>query len=181
MRLQHPLSARRTGGFSLIEVLIALVILSVGLLGIAAMVAVSMKSKYSSYQRSQASALAYGILDRMRANRAPAAASMYDVAVGNTVGNALTSQSISGPPSGDCTGTSANCNTSQIAALDLAQWKAELANTLTSGDGSISTASLSQMTQVIIKVQWNDSRADQATGAPSSATALTTFELDTGL
>lgn len=181
MTLQHPLPARRARGFSLIEVLISLVILSVGLLGIAAMVAVSMKSKYSSYQRSQASALAYAILDRMRANRAPAASSDYDVAIGATVGKALTSQSITGPPTGDCTGTSANCSTSQIAALDLAQWKAELANTLTSGDGSIATASLSQMTQVIIKVQWNDSRADQATGAPSSATAITTFELDTGL
>ena len=181
MRPQHPLPARRAGGFSLIEVLIALVILSVGLLGIAAMVGVSMKAKYSSYQRSQASVLAYAILDRMRANRAPAATSMYDVAVGQTVGNALTAQSISGPPAGDCTVVATPCSTSQIAALDLAQWKAELANTLTSGDGSIATVSLNQMTQVVIKVRWNDSRADQATGAPSSATAITTFELDTGL
>ncbi len=45
---------RRIAGFSLIEVLIALVILSIGLLGIAAMVSESLKSKDSSYYRTQA-------------------------------------------------------------------------------------------------------------------------------
>ena len=69
---------RRIAGFSLIEVLIALVILSVGLLGIAAMVSESLKSKDSSYYHTQALNMANGILDRMRANRPTAISNGYD-------------------------------------------------------------------------------------------------------
>ncbi|HEV2333231.1 MAG TPA: type IV pilus modification protein PilV [Gammaproteobacteria bacterium] len=166
-------SPGRSGGFSLIEVLISLVILSVGLLGIAAMVSVSLKSKESSYYRSQATALSYAILDRMRANRAPASTSAYDVAIGQTLGNNLTGQSIT-VPTGDCTAITSPCNNDQIAALDLTQWKFDLANTLPSGDGSISTVTWNSTTQVTITVQWNDKRATQSveTGAATYGTSV---------
>lgn len=180
--------SKRSAGFSLIEVLIALVILSVGLLGIAAMVSVSLKSKESSYYRSQATALSYAILDRMRANRAPASTSAYDVAIGQTLGNNLTGQSIT-VPTGDCTDLTSPCNNDQIAALDLTQWKSDLAATLPSGDGSISTVTWNSMTQVTITVQWNDKRATQSveTGAATYGTsaapvaATLSFSVVTGL
>ena len=188
MQATYPRSLRQSAGFSLIEVLISLVILSVGLLGIAAMVSVSLKSKDSSYYRSQATALSYAILDRMRANRAPASTSDYDVAIGQTLGNTLAGQSIT-VPTGDCIGISAACNSSQIAALDLTQWKSDLANTLPSGDGSIATVTWNSMTQVTIIVQWSDARATQSveSGTPSSGTsaapaaATLSFSVITGL
>ena len=63
------LSARRSaGGMTLVEVLVTLVIISVGLLGLAALQLTSLKGNQEAYARSQASALAGFILDRMRAN-----------------------------------------------------------------------------------------------------------------
>lgn len=66
-------SAQRTGrrrqsGFTLIEVLVTLVLVSVGLLGIAALQLTTLQGNQESYVRSQASVLAGDILDRIRAN-----------------------------------------------------------------------------------------------------------------
>jgi type IV pilus assembly protein PilV len=58
----------RQSGFSLIEILIAIVIASIGLLGLASMQATGLKNNQSAYQRSQATVLAYDYADRMRAN-----------------------------------------------------------------------------------------------------------------
>src|SRR5690606_37316619 len=59
----------RGGGFTLIEVLIALVVMSVGLLGLASLQTNTLAFNRDAYLRSQATALAYDIIDRMRANR----------------------------------------------------------------------------------------------------------------
>lgn len=56
-------------GASLLEVLIAVVIISIGLLGLAGLQTSSIKSNHSSYLRSQATILAYDLSDRMRASR----------------------------------------------------------------------------------------------------------------
>lgn len=59
----------RTQGFTLIEVMVAVVILAIGLLGMATLMTQSMQSSESAYSRSQAGVLAYDILDRMRSNK----------------------------------------------------------------------------------------------------------------
>lgn len=56
-------------GTTLLEVLVSIVILSVGLLGYAGLQTLSMKNNTSAFQRSQATILSYDIIDRMRANR----------------------------------------------------------------------------------------------------------------
>ena len=65
-------------GFTIVEVLVSLVILSIGLLGIAKLVLYSAHSNDSAYLRSQATQLAYEILDNMRANPTAAAAGNYN-------------------------------------------------------------------------------------------------------
>ncbi len=59
---------QRQYGFSLLEVLIALLVLSIGLLGLAGLQTLGLKFNMQSYQRTQAALLAYDIVDRMRAN-----------------------------------------------------------------------------------------------------------------
>ncbi len=59
---------RRPRGFTLLEVLIALLIFSLGLLGLAGLMVVSVKTNQSAYLRTQASFLAQSMADRMRAN-----------------------------------------------------------------------------------------------------------------
>lgn len=169
------LSPRRIAGFSLIEVLIALVILSVGLLGIAAMVSVSLKAKDSSYMQTQATSLAQGILDRMRANHGAAETGNY---------NTNYSSSYTAPA---CVGAAvAPCTAAQMATFDLADWKANIANTLpkfssgTSAQGKITTVAVAQLTQVTISIRWNDQRANAAvssstSSAPAAATATVTI------
>jgi type IV pilus assembly protein PilV len=98
---------------TLVEVLVALVVLSVGLLGIAALQMTSLRNNLGAHLRSQATVLAYDITDRMRANRTQANNNAYVIAF-----------------SAAATGTTLN-------ALDLQAWKTALAATLPSGDGQI--------------------------------------------
>lgn len=122
-------------GFSLLEILITLVIISFGLLGIAGVIVNSLKNNQSSYSRSQASLLANDIIDRMRANRTTAETSPYPYNL-----------TISGTPSG-----------SGVVLNDLTEWRASLASAMPSGTGSVSLDGTTK--KVTIVVQWNDSRA----------------------
>lgn len=98
-------------GFTLIEVLIAVVILAGGLLGLAGLQATTLKNNQSAYLRSQATQIAYDMSDRMRSNRAGVTANNYnDKAATNN----------------DCVANS--CTPAQMAGYDLAQWNAQLTN-----------------------------------------------------
>lgn len=119
----------RSRGFSLLEMLVALLILSFGLLGIAGLQATSLRNNTAAYQRTQANFLAYDMVDRMRANRTAAVDGNYDIALEAT-------------PAG-----------TSVAALDLIAWKAQLETALTSGDGSVACDANAICT---IVVQWNE-------------------------
>lgn len=121
---------RRMQGFTLLEVLVAMVVLSIGLLGLAGLMASSLKNSHSAYQRTQATWLAYDALDRMRANRQVALAGGYNLALGATPGG------------------------SGMAATDLSQWNTALGDTLPAGQGSIAVNGGA----VTVIVQWNDTR-----------------------
>jgi type IV pilus assembly protein PilV len=66
--INRHLRRRHASGFSLLEVLITIVIVSVGLLGMAALQGFSLKANQSANSRTKATALAYMIIDRMRAH-----------------------------------------------------------------------------------------------------------------
>ena len=133
---------KRQQGFSLLEVLITMLIVSFGLLGIAGIIITSLKNNQSSSARSQASLMVNDIVDRMRANRSSAEASPspYNLA-------------LTAAPSG--TG---------IAIDDLTEWRAALATSLPSGGGSVAVDDATK--KVTVTVQWNDSHgtADTAHG-----------------
>jgi type IV pilus assembly protein PilV len=126
--------ARRAAGFTLIEALVALLALSIGLLGIAGLQLTGLRSNLSSSYRSQATYLSYDIIDRMRANRSPAALALYD----NTGYGAV--PSVGGLPE-----------------QDLTEWKAALAATLPLGDGSVDVTDAARR-EVTITVRWDDAR-----------------------
>ena len=76
---------RRQRGVSLIEVLVSTLILAIGLVGVAGLQAFALKNNQSAQMRSQASALAYDLADRMRGNVAAANAGMYDPATASAL------------------------------------------------------------------------------------------------
>lgn len=65
---QFTLQPSKQGGSSLIEVLVTVIVLAIGMLGLATMQNTSLKLSYDSYLRSQANFLAYDLIDRIRAN-----------------------------------------------------------------------------------------------------------------
>ena len=99
-------------GFTLIEILVALVILSVGLLGVASLQVQCLRNNQSAYLRSQATLLAYDMADRMRTNSASAIAGSYnDFDTKGTV-----------PSDPDCTSSNTGCSAAAQSDTDKFEW-----------------------------------------------------------
>lgn len=148
----------RSRGFTLIEVMVALVVLAVGLLGMASLMVRSQQSNEGAYSRSQASILAYDIVERMRANK--------------VLANPLETRKVSYAAQNDAYALSAlpTCATpaggqqaagSAQAAQDLAQWcqmvRASLPNVDSANTSIVRTAGSNLYT---ITIQWQDATAD---------------------
>lgn len=71
-------SLRRQSGATLIEVLVSVVVLAIGLLGAAALQSSALRNNQSSYERTQMTVLAQGMLDAMRNNLAGVDAASYE-------------------------------------------------------------------------------------------------------
>ncbi len=147
----------RSHGFSMIEVLVTLLVLSIGLLGLAAMQAKSVKNTHSAYLRSQATYLAYDMLDRMRANMA----NINGYAGIDTNANTYTDPG--------CIGT--GCTPSEVTTYDAAEWADNLGSQLPVGLGSI-VASAAGNNRFTITVTWDD---------PASTTGTGTFVMESQL
>lgn len=166
---RYPNHYRPFAGFTLVEVLVALVVLSIGLLGVAKLSLSSVQSNGSSYLRGQASALIQEMIDDMRANRTQAVAGLYQINFGAAAPN----------PGTDCSQVT-SCSVSTLTAYDLYMWKQRLSTAfpggaLPAGDGQIVIAStvVNGQTETLatIAVEWNDSVAQCGLGA-SCATPL---------
>jgi len=157
------ISYKDNQGFSLFEVLIALLILSVGLLGLANLQGQSISSSYNAHLRTQATTLAQSMVDRMRANRE------YARSAGN---NYVTGFSDSPPlVSVDCSVSS--CSPAEMALFDVNEWKCDLRKydnnalcsglgtqtTLPSGAGSVSAPD-AVTGQTTVTVSWTDTNGD---------------------
>jgi type IV pilus assembly protein PilV len=167
MNIQHAANGRaHVKGFTLIEVMVSLVILSMGLLGVAKLVLFSAHSNDSAYLRSQATDLAYAILDDMRGNRAIAMAQGYDVPI-NTAPAAP----------GSCVGT--GCAPGALATYDVNTWLSRLALALPSGTGSVTTTTTVAPpvgTTAAITVQWDDSSAQSVFSTAAGTQMSITLE-----
>ncbi len=153
--------ARRTDGFTIVEVLISLLILSVGLMGLATLQVVGLQNTQGGAQRAQAAFLAYDITDRMRTNPAAVTAGSYNLAA-PVVNTALQGMGGMGAPNPapivmvDCFGAAANCTSAQMAAHDLGQWQTQLGAYLNNGTGAIATVDNITTTLVTVTIQWAD-------------------------
>ena len=118
-----PRSARvhgRQRGVSIVEALVALVVLSVGMLGIAGMFLESVRSNRTALVRTTAIQLANDMADRIRSNRG-----------GRTDYNLATSEDPTTKAPQDC--SIIECTPTQLAKYDLSQWYTAVQNTLPKG------------------------------------------------
>jgi type IV pilus assembly protein PilV len=143
---------RRQAGFTLIEVLIALLVLSIGLLGLAFLQGQGVKFNTDAYNRSQASLLAYDIMDRMRANRSAVGKDHYDASTQSKAA-AAKARDCSGGASCNC--YSSVCSITNLARFDLAEWYALQAATLPPDSSNLSTITRSG-TEVTVVMRWKE-------------------------
>ncbi|AXK40921.1 type IV pilus modification protein PilV [Crenobacter cavernae] len=125
-----PLRAK-TRGSTMMEILVAILVLGLGLLGFAGLHARSLANTHSAYLRSQATILTHDAVERMRVNRAAAKKGSYNTVIGSV-------------PAGG-----------SVAGDDLAEWKQNLGQALPGGDGSITVDGNSAVT---ITLRWNERR-----------------------
>lgn len=124
-----------SGGFSLVEVLITMLVLGIGLLGLAALQTLSLKHNHNALLRTQATVFAYNILDRMRAQQGQI--SQYGSSLDVTVA--------CDPAFSGSGGTRAE--------QDLAEWRNLLACHMLDGAGAITIAGNQQVT---VTICWNE-------------------------
>jgi len=120
-------AGRHQRGFSLLEMLVALVVFSIGLLAVAGLQTVSKQANYEGLQRTTASQIANGLLEEMRMNGD--AINVYRVA-----GN-IGSSSFGNEPAPSCQ-TGSECNSAQKAAHDLWFWEQVLDGNLETNGGA---------------------------------------------
>lgn len=135
---------KRQRGFSLVEVLIALVVMSVGMLGIAGLYVQGMQAGRTSMLRHHAVTLAGDIADRIRAN--PTAAGAYDHRA-NATGT-----------DNSCVSGGISCTPAQMAANDIFVWQAQADATLPAGDVDVTfNAALGGVPNTyVILVTWTE-------------------------
>ena len=116
---------RLDGGFTLLEVLVATVVLSVGMLSLAGLQVIGLRTGHSSYLRTQATIQSYDIIDRVRANEG-----------GVEHYNKPTQAGSAGTEDTNCE-TVNGCDTASMAAHDLFRWNEAIADVLPGGVGVV--------------------------------------------
>jgi len=145
----------KDSGFTLLEVLIALLVLAIGLLGLAALQTTGLRANQMASMRTLATQLAYDMTDRMRANEVGIAANQYVIATGETPTD---------PPV-------------TRADIDLTEWRAQVAR-LPGGLSSITQLAGPPITHEIT-VYWDEERKGATLGScpPADNTELRCLRL----
>lgn len=143
-RSPRTASRRAQRGVGMIEVLVAVLVLAIGLLGIAAMQAAALRNSQSSLERSTATVLAYSMFDAMRANANLARLGGYNMGLTCNV-----------PGGGD------------LAANDRSAWMTRVQQSLgATACGQIQCAA----DQCTVTIRWDDSRGAGGTTTQTFAT-----------
>lgn len=155
----------RQAGFSMIELLVAIVVLALGLLGFALLQTMSLRFAQSANYRTQATNLAYDLLDQMRANRFQAAWYSGTAGANFTDGEAVRAACVDDDwphPVGTVT-----------VAQSIERWQCQVVDTL----GPSANATITHVNGVVqVSISWGDQRWDRNT-----PDAETTFQLTSRL
>ncbi len=141
----------RESGFSMIETLIAVIVVAIGLLGIAGLQLTSNAHSEASLQRSHAATLARELFERMRLNYDEAKAGNYD---------------ISALPSIDtnCRGDTTDCTGTQLMEHDLRVWSRGVNKNLPNGTAVVTTGADNGQdpVDITITITWDQSRGQRS-------------------
>lgn len=134
----------RARGFSLVEVLVAMIVIAVGMLGVAVLYVEGMKAGRTSIYRTSAVNLVADLADRMRAN--PTGAVSYSGVPADT----------------GCTNGFVDCSPEQLAQEDLWSWTRDIGERLPAGaNGEVVVAPGDLTNRYTISVTWNEAGFEQ--------------------
>lgn len=153
---------KRLRGFSLVEVLIAVTLLAIGLLGLAALQTTALKYTYSANLRAKAVLLAYDMADRMRAN--------MDIEnnLFNADYNGVTTDDAESYVNRRCFLDDAGadgviaCNTGELVEYDAFRWTTDVMAALPNGAGSVARDD-GDARIYNITLSWTDKSSDNST------------------
>lgn len=135
----------RWAGFTLIEVLVALVVMSVGMLGIAALYLEGLRAGRTAVYRTTAVTLAADMADRIRANRDAGAA-----------------YAGTGPGSDEaCVNGDADCSPAEMAADDWFEWRQRIGDQLPAGAAARIDVNGAGPVEYVIRLEWPEIGQDQ--------------------
>jgi type IV pilus assembly protein PilV len=120
----HTRSHARQRGVSIVEALVALVVLSVGLLGVAGLYLTSVKANKTALTRSSAVELVNSMADRIRANRRGEA---------NYATARAPLPATIAAPTDDCNAVAVHCTPVQLAAYDINRWQLSVSDSMPNG------------------------------------------------
>lgn len=138
MRLIRIQPGSSESGFSLIEAMVSLVVISVGMIGIAALYGQGLRAGGTALYRTQAVNLASDMADRIRVNR-----------LGELAYNGPAANNNCDPGGG------VDCTPAQMAANDLFVWQAQVANLLPGGQGKVEDKG-GTPSSYVITVEWQE-------------------------
>lgn len=150
-------SARYQGGFSMIEVLVTMLIITLALLGTAGLQSYSMRLNQGGQFRSQAVFLVADLAERIEANKLAALAGDY----------VLVNSSLAGNLSTACYQSA--CAQSALAAYDLSVWANVVASSLPQSSWSVEQTVSGNPSTYVITVRWVDRRENTTQAAFSAA------------
>jgi type IV pilus assembly protein PilV len=128
----------RNSGFTLVETLVSMVVISVGMLGIAAMYVEGLRAGKSSIYRTEAVSLVSDMADRIRAN--PTAVAAYGGAGANN----------------NCVNGPVDCTPAQLAADDIFRWQQDVAARIPGGISAIQVTAGVPVNTYTITLRWAD-------------------------
>lgn len=166
MNLLKPIQARTSAqkGASLLEVMIALFILAVGLLGYVGLITSGLTINQRAYTLTQAMFFAEDFVDRARANRD--VVSDYKIILGE-------------PPTTTADCNSNPCTEDQMASWDKAEWWAQLDNTLFNADAEVAIDTGSGKTEMTITISYSLALGKEGTGSTEDMNDVEQYQLVT--
>ena len=180
----RPLNSRNANsrGFSLIEVMVALIVISLGLLGVAKMEALSLSSTTVASMRALAAIEASSLASAMHVNRgywtkadvSSAAIAVQGAAVAVTAGAPLLAGALAAPP--DCTqAPAAPCSVANLAAYDLQVWANALNTMLPNETATIVCSNLTPIS-CTVTITWSENAVAVNAQEAAAANPAAAFE-----
>ena len=158
------LAGKKHVGATLLEMMIALFVMGVGMMGILALQTQSIRLNHQAYSYSQAVFLAHDILESMRANRP--AANSYQISKTQNI-QATT----------NCAAVNAKCTAQQLKNWDLARWRSNIQQRLPGGEASIGLDG----NTFSINIEFDVIRMDKEATINTAQSERQTYTLVTGL